>query len=409
MAAETLYTANTGLATISTANSNLDGTGTLGTILTAASNGTNVKSVTIKAVGSTTSQGMVRLFVDEGAGAKLIAEIEIPIVTQSSADEGFEIYLPLDLDLQSGAILKASTQVANTFNIIAEGLDWAYNSSVRPESTNYTANTGVATISVANSNLDGTTGTVVTVFTAGSSATYNGCSIKSIIIKGVTSSTTDGMVRLFIQNSAGTVTKLFTEIPVPIVTATSTARSFAQQVDFPGEGFSLQAGYKILATTQNANTFAVTVEGKDWKYPTANVIGYTLYGQIASVAVSPADATTYYFGSNFVGGLNTTVNISKIYIPVAGTIDVCYIYCSVTGTFGSSETSTVYIRLNNTTDTTVTTSLRANVATNVASNSGLNIAVVAGDYIEIKWVTPTWATNPTNICVSAQIHVKTNL
>lgn len=408
MAAETLYTANTGLAVISTANSNLDGTGTLGTVLTAAGNGTKVKSVTIKAVGSTTAQGMVRLFVDEGT-ARLIAEIEIPIVTQGSADEGFEIFLPLDLDLQSGAILKASTQIANTFNIIAEGLDWAYNTGVRPESTNYTANTSASSISVANSNLDGTTGTVVTVYTAGSSATYKGSKIKSIIIKGITSSTSDGMIRLFIQNTGSTVTRLFMEIPVPIVTPTATARSFAHQIDFPDDGFNLQAGYKILATTQNANTFAITVEGMDWAYPTGNVLGYTLYGQLASVSVSPADATTYYFGSNFVGALNTTANRCKLYIPASGTIDACYIYITVLGTFGSSETSTLSIRLNNATDTTVSSSMTMSAATNTNSNTSLNIAVVAGDYIEIKWVTPTWVTNPTNICISAQIHVKSNL
>ncbi|MGB3949062.1 MAG: hypothetical protein WBM13_13840 [Bacteroidia bacterium] len=409
MAAETLFTANTGLVTISTANTNLDGTGTLGTVLTAASSGTNVKSVTIKAVGSTTAQGMVRLFVDEGAGAKLIAEVEIPIVTQSSADEGFEIYLPLDLDLQAGAILKASTQIANTFNIIAEGLDWTYNTNVRPESTNYIANTNSATISVANSNLDGTTGTVVTVFTAGSSATYNGCKIKSIVIKGVTSSTTDGMIRLFIQNTASSVTKLFTEIPVPIVTPTATARSFAHQIDFPDGGFNLQAGYKILATTQNANTFAVTVEGMDWKYPTGDVLGYVLYGQLASIPVNPADATTYYFGSNVLNALRTTGGWSRLYIPTDGVIDSCYILCLASGTFGSAETSSLYIRLNNSTDTLVSSGIQQTAAVTGYSNTSLNIAVSAGNYIEFKYVTASWATNPLNVSIMAQVHVKTNL
>ncbi len=352
---------------------------------------------------------MVRLFVDEGAGAKLIAEVEIPIVTQSSADEGFEMYLPLDLDLQSGAILKASTQVADSFNIIAEGLDWAYNSSVRPESTNYTANTGIASISVANSNLDGTTGTVVTVFTAGSSGTYNGCKVKSIVIKGVSSSTADGMIRLFIQNSGSTVTKLFTEIPVPVVTPTSTARSFAHQIDFPEDGFNLQAGYKILATTQNANTFAITVEGMDWKYPTGNVLGYALYGQLASVPVNPADATTYYFGSNILNALRTTGGWSRLYIPTDGIIDSCYILCLASGTFGSAETSSIYIRLNNSTDTLVSSGIQQTAAVTGYSNTSLNIAVSAGNYIEFKYVTASWATNPLNVSIMAQVHVKTNL
>jgi hypothetical protein len=53
MAAETQYTANTGMVKISTANSNLDGSGTLGTVLTGASNGTLIKTVTVKATSNT--------------------------------------------------------------------------------------------------------------------------------------------------------------------------------------------------------------------------------------------------------------------------------------------------------------------------------------------------------------------
>lgn len=408
MAAETQYTANTGIVAISTANSNLDGTGTLGTVLTAAANGTRVKSITIQAMGSTTAQGMVRLFAEGAAGARLILEIKIPIVTQSAADRCFKRYIPLNLDLQAGVILKASTQIANTFNIIAEGLDWAYYSSVRPESTNYTANTGFALLTTANSNLDGTTGAVSTVFTAGSAATYKGCNIQSITIKAQVSTTVDGMIRIFVQNTASTVTKLFMEIPVPIVTATATLKSFERRINFPG-GFNLQPGYKLLAATEKANSFAITAEGKDWKYPTGNVLGYALYTQLSSIINDPADATTYYFGSNVINTLKTTDGISRLYIPAAGTIDSCYVVCSLFLGNGSSETSTIYIRLNSATDTVVSSSVVNTSSITVASNTGLNIVVAAGDYIEMKWVTPTWATNPLGVTLSAQIHIKSNL
>lgn len=89
MAAETQYTANTGCVTISTANSNLDGTGTLGTVLTGASNGTLIKSIIVKAQTNTT-QGMIRLFVNGGGATELIAEIEVPAVTKSSTDPSYE-------------------------------------------------------------------------------------------------------------------------------------------------------------------------------------------------------------------------------------------------------------------------------------------------------------------------------
>jgi hypothetical protein len=287
MAAETQYTANTGMATINAANTSLTGSGTLNTdiwsVITGASNGTKVKSVTIKAKGSTSALGMVRLFVYDGANTRLFAEIEIPVVTQSSQDECFEKYLELDLDLKSGYQLRVTTQIGDTFNIFAEGLDWIYYAgTVRQESTYYTANTGVGIVSTANSNLDGTTGSNVTIFTAGAAATYKGCMIKSIVIKGTGSTTLNGMVRLYVQDT-GSTTKLLTEIPIPIITQTAAVRSFFHQIDFPG-GFNLQAGYKIIASTEKSNTFAITVEGDNWKYPTETFVSN--YTPVSGTAVT---------------------------------------------------------------------------------------------------------------------------
>ena len=258
MAAETQYTANTGIVAISTANSNLDGTGTIGTVLTGASNGTLVKSVTIKAQGDTTA-GMVRLFVTGGGNTRLIAEIEIPAVTKSSVDATFEQYLEINYALKSGYVLKASTEKAETFNIIAEGLDWAYYASVRAESTKYTANTGMANISTANTNRDGT-GTIGTVLTAA----LNGTNIQSINIKAQVS-TTAGMIRLFLYD--GGTNFLFKEIYVPAITKSATAHSFSAKVSFGGNDFALKSTYLLKASTQNGESFNVIAEGLDWEYP----------------------------------------------------------------------------------------------------------------------------------------------
>lgn len=262
MAAETQYTANTGMATISTANANLDGTGTLGTVLTAAANGTLVKSVTIKAQ-VTTTQGMVRLFIYDGTNTRLVEEIEIPAVTKSTQDHSFETTIQCNFRLKSGYVLKASTQNAEAFNVIAQGADWAYYStSVRPESTNYTANTGVVLVSTANSNLDGT-GTLATVLTAGASGSgWKGCRIESVTIKA-TVNTTYGMIRLYIYD--GTNTKLLTEIEVPAITKSGTVASFSRTINL--DKFELQAGNVIKASTEKAESFAVTIEALDWKYP----------------------------------------------------------------------------------------------------------------------------------------------
>ena len=123
------YTANTGLVTISTANSNLDGTGTLATVLTAASNGTFITSVIIKAQGSP-SQGMVRLFIKTGVGAgtkfRLLVEIEVPPYSQTGIWASFSRVVHLNMSLKAADVLMASTENANTFCITAIGYNWTY-------------------------------------------------------------------------------------------------------------------------------------------------------------------------------------------------------------------------------------------------------------------------------------------
>jgi hypothetical protein len=266
MAEETQYTANTGWATISTANSSLDGSGTLGTVLTAGgANGTLIKSVIVKAQAGGTGRGMVRLFVDNGAGTiRLIKEIPVALNIQGPLTPAFEVKLNLDFTLKAGHILKASTEVANTFNVIAEGLDWTYYAtSVRTDTTQYTGNTGTGVISVANTALNGS-GTLVSVYTAGTSASFRGSSIKSISIKSTVASTTAGMIRLFLFDGVST-RMLFTEVFVRTTGQSGTAESFEHTLFFEND-FDIKAGWIIQAATQNAQNFHVTVEGYDWNY-----------------------------------------------------------------------------------------------------------------------------------------------
>jgi hypothetical protein len=262
MAAETQYTANTGMVNISTANSNLDGTGTLGAVLTAASNGTLIKSVTCKALVSTT-EGTLRLYVYDGTSTRLIQEIHVPSNTKSGTNPAFEYTWNCDIPLKAGNVLKASTQNAESFNIIAQGLDWAYYStSVRPESTNFTANTGLALVSTANSNLDGT-GTLATLITAGVSGSgWKGLRIERISIKAQVN-TTMGMFRIFAYD--GTTARLLAEVPVSPVTKSGAEPSFHSVIDLGN--FQLQAGYSLKGSTENAEAFSVVVEANDWKYP----------------------------------------------------------------------------------------------------------------------------------------------
>ena len=131
------------------------------------------------------------------------------------------------------------------------------------------------------------------------------------------------------------------------------------------------------------------------------VTPYCLNAQLT--ATGPADSTTYY--SDYANQGVTTADRVRTYIPQSGTITKCYLSVVTAGTLGTTETSTLSIRLNNTSDTTVTSSLANDALTIGYSNTALSIAVVAGDYIQLKWVTPAWVTNPTNVEISAFIWI----
>jgi hypothetical protein len=100
----------------------------------------------------------------------------------------------------------------------------------------------------------------------------------------------------------------------------------------------------------------------------------------------------------------TTANISKVYIRKTGTIKMAEVYC-YSGTAGTAEAWSLYIRLNNTTDTLIAT-LSVSASERVFSNAALNIPVVAGNYFEIKGVQPTWATNPLTTIYGGYIYVE---
>lgn len=127
--------------------------------------------------------------------------------------------------------------------------------------------------------------------------------------------------------------------------------------------------------------------------------------QASCAAFNPADATTYHFGAFPTLTPGPAAN-RKLYIPRAGTIKRIDLVFVNTTTDGSNEQSTVSLRLNNTTDTTITATLALNATPVTVTNSSLSIAVAAGDWIAIKWVTPTWVTNPVGTIISAQVWIE---
>ena len=117
-----------GIGALSTGNSALDGTGTLVSVLSAGASGTKIERLIVKALGTTTL-GMVRWFINNGAGQhRLFKEVAVTANTASSSNPTFEGLVDLSgpdgtLVLPAGYSLEASTEKTENFVAIAVGGD----------------------------------------------------------------------------------------------------------------------------------------------------------------------------------------------------------------------------------------------------------------------------------------------
>lgn len=115
---------NRGVALINAANTNRDGTGTLGTVWTAGAAGGRIDEIRIKAAATTTA-GMVRLYVSDGTNHRLFEEQPVAAITPSATVESAEYVLTYNnLVLKAGETLRASTHAAEAFNVHAFGGDF---------------------------------------------------------------------------------------------------------------------------------------------------------------------------------------------------------------------------------------------------------------------------------------------
>lgn len=116
-------------------------------------------------------------------------------------------------------------------------------------------------VSTANTNRNGTTGTYVTVFSgaAGRSKVF------TITIQAI-GTTTAGVVRLFVND--GTTTGMIWEQLILAVTPSTSIACERYDLHFDGVNLPelfLQSGATITASTNNAESFMITVIGGDYE------------------------------------------------------------------------------------------------------------------------------------------------
>ncbi len=121
--------AQKGYGQVSTANSNRDGTGTTVLIFTGQNSfGSVINYITVKAE-STTTPGMVRIFVKDAALWYLLQEFPIPASDPTGVLESYEtmVYFPGNgLWVPQDVEIHATTENAEVFNVIANGFTWDY-------------------------------------------------------------------------------------------------------------------------------------------------------------------------------------------------------------------------------------------------------------------------------------------
>lgn len=127
-----------------------------------------------------------------------------------------------------------------------------------------TPNVSGAVITTANPNLDGT-GVTAQVFASGASSAAR---IDYVHVQAL-GSTTAGMIRLFVKKASGSI-YLLVEIPVQAITPSGSVKAWDADY-YPSvptfqapSPLNLNIGDSLLASTQNAETFTVTVFGANY-------------------------------------------------------------------------------------------------------------------------------------------------
>ncbi len=166
----------------------------------------------------------------------------------------------------------------------------------------------------------------------------------------------------------------------------------------PAGSYALSSTVPALVTPSVADNFVsfsnITGTQKDSGKGLTHLV-YTIQ-TVPGGAISPADGSTYYFGGD--GGASTGANIRRVYFPFTGTLVYAQVNIQVLGNLGDAATFSAFIRINNTTDLTITTSAAA-TAVFQQYQATLSQAVTGGTtYFEGKVTFPTWpTTNPTTV------------
>lgn len=130
MATNPQYAAPPGRANVqvSTANTNIDGTGTIATVVAGTANGRRVRRVAVTGAVSAGSANMIRFFIstDNGTTNRFLCDVALSAATVSATVRGQYAEVPelVGLMLQgTSTLLRAATNNAQATNVDCEYAD----------------------------------------------------------------------------------------------------------------------------------------------------------------------------------------------------------------------------------------------------------------------------------------------
>lgn len=171
-----------------------------------------------------------------------------------------------------------------------------------------------------------------------------------------------------------------------------------------GAGIGVAPVYTTCKYPSTAGTSGNVLisDGTDWvSSPPSPSTGYVI--SVWAAPGNPADSTAYYPVTGQVITTAIAVNNGQRFpCPKSGTLTVAY------GTIraltpGSGESITISVVINDVTTVNITTSAVASSSENTFNNTALSQAINAGDWITVKFLSPSWATNPLNMSLSVSL------
>lgn len=129
-------TPKTSIASIGTANTALDGSGTMVIAATGGTNGTRIDNIMIRATNNT-GAGLINFFISDTTGANttinthLVYSVPVTSIITSATTAAFSAYLSsvintdvMPMFLPSGYTLRVAPTQSNTFRVTVVGSDF---------------------------------------------------------------------------------------------------------------------------------------------------------------------------------------------------------------------------------------------------------------------------------------------